>query len=221
MRHQSQIRGVLWDLDGVIADTQSFHFVAMRQALNAFGRPTSEEIVQRLFGTTTEKIILTIFEGNIEWDLVEEIKKTHSRFFCENINGKVVAFPGVVDCLRFFSGRGVRQAIASSSTIEIIGHIVDELNIRRYFQALVSGADLPSKPDAAIFRRAAEAVGLANDECLVIEDSPMGIESAHAAGMRCLAVATSRPAEALSAAEIRVERLSDIDETIFEQLEVI
>lgn len=218
MRHQSKIKGILWDLDGVIADTQAFHLEAVRQALTAYGYPISEETVERMFGTTIEKIVEILFNGEIKQELVEEIKRAHTRFFCENIRGKVVAFPGVMACLKMFSDRGLRQAIASSSTLEIVSHVVDELDIRRFFQALVSGADLPPKPDAVVFEKAAQALGLDNEECLVIEDSPMGIESAHAAGMRCIAVATSRPLEGLSAADLRVQRLDEIDGKIFELL---
>ncbi len=210
MRHQEIVKGILWDLDGVIADTQTYHLEALRQAMTAYGFQASEEIVQRMFGTTTLKILAAILEDHNDPALLEEMKDAHSRFFCESIAGHVEIFPGVEDCLKMFAGKGLRQAIASSSTMEIIDGIVDELGLRVYFQAIVSGADLPPKPDPAVFRKAAGALGLSPQECVVIEDSPMGIESAHAAGARCIAVGTSRPLEALSAAEVRVGRLDEL-----------
>jgi beta-phosphoglucomutase-like phosphatase (HAD superfamily) len=215
------IKGILWDLDGVIADTEAYHFQAMKQALATFGYSASQEIIQRLFGTTTEKIITAIIPDAVDTGLIVDIKRTHSRFFCENIAGKVAVFPGVMRCLEMFAGRGMLQAIASSSTIEIIDSVVNELHIRPFFQALVSGADLPPKPDPAVFLKAAVALGLAGGECVVIEDSPMGIASAHAAGMCVIAVATSRAKAALADAEVCVGRLDELPDDILDQINAL
>jgi len=215
------VKGVLWDLDGVIADTEAYHYQAMQQALASFGYPASHEIIQRLFGTTTEKIITAILPRDVDSGIIAEIIRAHSRFFCENIAGNVVVFAGVRRCLEMFASKGMLQAIASSSTRDIIESIVDELEIHGYFQALVSGAELPPKPDAAVFRKAATALGLAEGECVVIEDSPMGIASAHSAGMRVIAVATSRTKDALVEADICVDRLDDLPEDILDQINTI
>jgi beta-phosphoglucomutase len=96
---------------------------------------------------------------------------------------------------------GARQAIASSAPCENIDALVDELAIRPYFQEIVSGADMPGKPDPAVFLTAARAAGHTACACLVIEDSVAGVTAARRAGMKCLAVTTTNPASRLTQAD--------------------
>jgi beta-phosphoglucomutase-like phosphatase (HAD superfamily) len=93
--------------------------------------------------------------------------------------------------------------------------LVDELGLRSYFQAIVSGAELPSKPDPTLFLQAAVAIDVAPGRCLVFEDAVAGVRAARRAGMRCLAVTTTNPAGALGEADLVVERLDGLTEDAF------
>jgi beta-phosphoglucomutase-like phosphatase (HAD superfamily) len=105
---------------------------------------------------------------------------------------------------------GIPQAIGSSGPPANIKAIVDSVQIRNYFQALVSAAEMPGKPDPAVFLSAAGQIGAAPAGCLVIEDGLSGVEAAHRAGMKCIAVTTTNPATALVAADIIVDRLDQL-----------
>jgi beta-phosphoglucomutase-like phosphatase (HAD superfamily) len=85
--------------------------------------------------------------------------------------------------------------------------LVDELGIRSFFGAVVSGADIPGKPDPTVFLNAAQRIEVRPQRCVVIEDAIAGVEAAKRAGMRCVAVTTTNPPEALARADIVVERL--------------
>jgi beta-phosphoglucomutase len=92
--------------------------------------------------------------------------------------------------------------------------LVNETNIRSYFQVLVSANGKPSKPDPWVFLYAAQQIGVPPADCWVVEDAVTGVEAAHQAGMRCIAVTTTNTANALSAAEIVVDRLDQLSPDI-------
>ncbi len=96
--------------------------------------------------------------------------------------------------------------------------MLDELGIGPYFDAVVSGYELPSKPDPAVFLRAAEKVGVSPLACIVMEDAVAGVRAARRAGMRCIAVASTNPPAALHDADLVVERWDQLDEAGFLRL---
>jgi beta-phosphoglucomutase len=126
------------------------------------------------------------------------------------IRGKASLLPGVADLLKGFQVRGCRQAIGSSAPQENIDQLVDELNIRDFFQEILATKGIPGKPDPEIFLQSARAIGVDPSRCLVIEDALPGIEAAHRGGMHCLAVATTHPVGDLTAADKAVYRLNEI-----------
>ncbi len=113
---------------------------------------------------------------------------------------------------------GARQAVASSAPMANITALIDELGLRPYFNAIVPGADLPGKPEPVLFLKAAQALGLQPEDCVVIEDAIAGVAAAKRAGMKCIAVMTTNPAEALSAADLIVEGLDALPEDVFRRL---
>jgi len=95
---------------------------------------------------------------------------------------------------------------------------VDELRLRDYFDTLVSGVDLPGKPEPALFLKVATMIDVPPVHCVVMEDAVAGVEAAKQAGMACVAVTTTNPAEALRAADIVVERLDALPADAVSQL---
>jgi beta-phosphoglucomutase-like phosphatase (HAD superfamily) len=100
--------------------------------------------------------------------------------------------------------------VASSAPPENVEVLVDVLDIREYFDALVTPGDLPGKPNPAVFRKASHELGISARDCIVIEDSIPGIKAALSAGMRCIAVTTTNPPEALTQADIVVETMDQL-----------
>jgi beta-phosphoglucomutase-like phosphatase (HAD superfamily) len=88
--------------------------------------------------------------------------------------------------------------------------LIDELELRAYFAAIVTGYDLPGKPDPTLFLKAARQIDVPPERCVVVEDAVAGVEAAKRAGMKCIAVTTTNPAQALDEADVVVERLDEL-----------
>jgi beta-phosphoglucomutase len=133
-------------------------------------------------------------------------------YFREAVRTTATALPGAIELLRELHAAHYPQALASSApmaNIELIGEV---LGLNRYLDALVSGETVPrGKPAPDIFLKAAATLGIAPSVSLVIEDAVAGVEAAHAAGMRCIAVAGERDLPGLRAAELMVTNLTEVN----------
>ena len=131
----------------------------------------------------------------------------------------VRVLPGVREWLLRARQLGYRQAVASSAPMANIAAILQALDMADAFDVLISGTHLPaSKPDPAIFLQAARGLGCEPAECVVLEDSTVGVEAAVRAGIPCVAVTNTRPAAELAAASLIVGSLADLPKDTFETL---
>jgi len=207
------LKAVLWDMDGVVADTEEAHLLAWQHFLAERGRSVTAEQFARTFGMANPAILRLWFGDDLGEDEVRVWSARKEALFRSYVPTHVRALPGALAWLRRGRERGYRQAIASSGEMANIVAVVAALEIGNRFDALVSGAFLPrSKPDPIIFLQAAAAVGVSPKECLVAEDGIVGVEAARRAGMRCVALTTTHPAERLAGADLIVKDLSALDE---------
>jgi beta-phosphoglucomutase family hydrolase len=211
-------RGVLWDMDGVLVDTGEFHFQAWSQTLAEYDIPFSRDLFRATFGMNNMGLIAHLLGRKPDPGFIARVSDHKERRFRQAIRGHAQPLPGVLVWLDRLRAMGVRQAVASSAPPENIDTLVDELGIRPYFEAIVSGYDIPGKPDPAVFLKAASELGLPPQRCIVVEDAVAGVQAAKRAGMRCIAVTTTNPAHALSGADIVVERLETLPANVFERL---
>lgn len=203
---------VLWDMDGVLIDTGDLHYLTWKMALEELGYIFSKEQFIATFGKNNDSTLEMLFGARPDPELSMKITDRKETLFREMIKGKAELLPGVLDWLALFKEWGTRQAVASSAPVENIDVLVDELAIRPYFDAIVSGADLQGKPAPDVFLKAAAALEVSPAQCIVIEDTVHGVQGARAAGMRCIAVTTTNPANALSDAHLVLEDLTELDE---------
>lgn len=213
-------RGILWDMDGVIADTASLHFRSWSETLSRYGFFLTPHIFNKYFGKNNASMIRSLFPSADD-TLVHAIETEKENIFLEGIPAHTRLFEGVTDWLERFSSWGFPQAVASSAPQANINVLVEEYHIAGYFQALVSGQSLPSKPDPSVFLSAASRIGIAPPGGVVIEDSVYGIEGAARAGMKSIGVATSHPVEELEQATLVVHRLTDLNEALFSKYLII
>lgn len=212
-------KAVIWDLDGVIADTGAAHFAAWQQVMAELDRPFDQADFRRIFGIANPDIVRLLLGETVSSHEMARISERKETFFREAVQIHVSLLPGVETWLERLEQQRYHQAIASSApraNIEVLLHV---LNIGPYFQATVSADDATKgKPDPAIFLRAAAALGVSPGRCVVVEDSVAGVQAARRAGMVCLAVATTQPAEKLGDADLVVKRLTDLSDDAFERL---
>ena len=202
------LQAVIWDMDGVLIDSEHIHQETWVIALEKFGLPVYPERLKRSFGMTSEMVVQMMVDGPISEKLVSQICNEKSQLFQKAIQNNMVIIPGVKSWLDSFRNNGVSQAVASSGAPENIEITLGKLRIKDYFEVIVSGKDLPSKPEPFVFLKTADMLSINPLHCLVIEDSIAGVKAAKAAGMKCTAVATTYPLSALDQADIVIENLS-------------
>lgn len=204
-------RALIWDLDGVIADTAPFHFRAWRHVAEARGITFTEDDFRQTFGKRNPEIIAEKFGGDVSPPEAENIASTKEDVFRRIAKQSIKPFPGVLNLLLSIRSAGWSTAIASSTPPENIALIVDSLEIAGLFDAVVSSTDVGrGKPDPEGFLLAAERLGVAPGNCVVIEDAVAGVQAAKSAGMLCIAVTNTHPAQNLAEADRVVDSLEGI-----------
>jgi len=199
-------KAILWDMDGVLADTSQLHFETWECVLTEQGIPFDRQKFHMIYGLKDRDLLPYLTDRPMEPQWIEWISDQKELAFRQALPG-LQPLPGVVDWLRCFKSLGWKQAVASSAPPENVEELVDVLDIRDYFDALVTPGDLPGKPDPAVFIKASRLLEIPVKDCIVIEDSIPGIEAARRANMHCIAVTTTNPPEALTRADIVVDSL--------------
>ncbi len=182
-----RIRGIIFDLDGVLVSTDRLHFLAWKRIADRLGCPFDERLNDSLRGvsrTESLRIILraggvTLTEGEL-YELAEEKNRIYREYLSGMTPSDVAA--DVRATLAKLRGRGYRLAVGSSS--KNAGYILERTELRSAFDAVVDGWDISeTKPDPEVFLLAAERLALPPAECAVIEDAAAGILAARRAGM--------------------------------------
>ena len=181
-----EITCVLFDMDGVIIDSELLHRKAYYQTFVSLGLEVSEELYKSLTGSSTinafQKLIAHF---NLEEDpneLVLRKRKVYVDLFENDPSLHLVN--GVEEIIKYFYNKGITLVLASSSAMVNIDRVFNRFNLHQYFTAKISGADLTqSKPHPEIFEKAAILGNAAKENCIVIEDSDNGIKAANDAGI--------------------------------------
>ena len=197
---------VLWDLDGTLCDSAELHYQSWVTALGEHGISFDRQTFARSFGMNNTGVIRDLL-GDPAPELIDQISGRKETVYLQSLPGNLHALPGVEDWLRRLHSQGIPMAIASSAPMKNIMITLEALGLQGFFNAIVSVAGRPGKPDPLVFLEAAQRLGMPVDRCIVIEDAISGVEAARRAGMKCIAVTTTNSAEALQAADMVVERL--------------
>jgi HAD superfamily hydrolase (TIGR01509 family) len=189
--------GIIFDMDGVLADTHPIHRRAWREFLYEQGRSVSEKELDYIEEGHKLKEMMIHFLGPLSpSELSAHGERKRQLFYMAD--AEVRTFPGVVALLRELRGVGIPTAVATSASRVRAHTLLAKLGLEQYFRFIVTGDDVDlGKPDPAIFSRAAQLMDVAPESCLVIEDSSAGVQAANAAGMTCLGIATGERASAL------------------------
>jgi HAD superfamily hydrolase (TIGR01509 family) len=182
------VKAVIFDLDGVLIDSEPLHAIADSQLLNAYGINVPDNYFDRFVGITNR-------------DMWEEIKKDYSlKPGIEELMElqiplklKLLAemdfkpIKGIIDLLEDLKKKDILMAIASSSPRQFIEKVIEKIGIKQYFTLWISGEEVErSKPEPDIFLKAAGLLHINPNACIVIEDSSSGTIAAKRAGMKCI-----------------------------------
>lgn len=217
------IKAVLFDMDGVLVDSEDYIREAAMAMFREKGIVTSPEDFKPFVGTGENRYLGGVAEKHGYRINLEEDKKRTYDIYTEMVSGKLKALPGVHEFIKSCKARGLRIAVATSAD-----RIKMEINLREIgikaeeFDATVNGLEVENKkPDPEIFLKAAEKIGVKASDCLVVEDAINGVQAAKDAGAKCLALQTSFKAEELQEADYISNTLADanLEEILEERIE--
>jgi beta-phosphoglucomutase len=215
---KARLEAILWDMDGVIADTADYHYNAWREVFKERGVEFSKADFMRYFGRRHDTIVHFAL-GKIPPEEVARISEKKQALYRRNVKENIVPLPGAVELIKLLHKNGIKSAIASSAVPSNIDIIIDGLGITKYFQAIADGSEVfEGKPSPQVFQLAAQKLGVQPSNCVVIEDAIAGVAAAKSAGMKCLAVTNSHPADKLEKADLIVNSLEQIDISVLSGL---
>lgn len=212
---ENKIKGIIFDLDGVIVSTDKYHYLAWKAIADKEGIYFDEQINNRLRGVSRmasldiilekakktysdeEKLVLANNKNNIYRDYLNNLKPTDR-------------LEGVTNSLNYLNNKGYKLAIGSSSKNTPL--ILEKIQLDKFFDAVSDGNNIShSKPNPEVFLKAAEMIGLKPEECVIVEDSVAGIEAANNGHFLSIAIGDAKK---IKASTYEINSMSDLQKIL-------
>jgi beta-phosphoglucomutase len=203
---------LIFDMDGVIIDSNPLHRQAWAAFNRRYGLETTEAMQRRMYGKRNDQIVRDYFGEGISPEEVDARGRAKERLYREMLTGRTeeMLVPGLRAFLERY--RDLPMGVGSNAEPENISLVLDETGLRRYFRAVVDGHQVRhAKPHPEVYLRVAELLETDPAECVVFEDSHSGAAAAVAAGMRVIGISTTD--DSLSGTSITIDnfRSGDLD----------
>jgi len=206
------IRGVLFDLDGVIVDTLHYHYLAWKHMFGKLGgSPVSELTVLVHEGRNSREILPILMKetGVTIPDARQAAFIEEKRAYYRSIV-RVTTYPEAFETIGELRRRGFKVALVTACALKNMQHSLNGEQQAR-FDFIITGDEVPrAKPFPDPFLTAARQLGLRPEECVVVENAPLGIEAARNAGMRCVAIETTLGKEYLTSADHVLQNIAEL-----------
>jgi len=202
--------GVIFDMDGVLVDSAEAHRESWRLLAGELERTVTDTQFAESFGRQNRDIIPLLF-GAVEEARMIALADRKESIYRDIVRGRVPIVDGAVELVRDLRRAGARLAVGSSGPRANIDLVLSAMGMTDAFEIVVSAEDVTrGKPDPQVFQLACRRLDLPPARCVVIEDAPVGVAAAKAAGARCAAVMMHHSRAALAHADCVAPRLSDL-----------
>ena len=194
------MKAVIFDMDGVLVDTNPHHRIAWREYYQRNGKPLSDaDFVQYVSGKHNSDIVAHLFtDQSLTPQEVHRLSSEKEALFRDLYRPVIQPVAGLVPFLQALKAAGIRTAVATSAPVENLDFVIDALDIRQYFDALLNESMVSHpKPDPEIYQKAMEMLGVEPAESVIFEDSMTGIQAAKASGATVVGMATTQTPDEL------------------------
>lgn len=203
-------KAVIFDLDGVISNTDKTRFLLLQDILQNYGLSLNDADYKNSIGKRTRHFLTEKFGSELSEKQIDDIVNLRKNLFLKNPENYIVELPSVYETCKQLSDKYI-LAIASASDTKVIELILNQLKIDQFFSVVVSVDEVEkSKPAPDVYLRCLEKLNLKPFDCIAIEDSPVGIQAAQSAGIQCIAVTYTHKSEELKNADFIINDLNQI-----------
>ena len=194
------MKGIIFDMDGVLIDAMPFHAEAMKIAIKEeTDYEIDKKIVYQLEGMPSNHLVKEIFKTNninkeLDHKLIEKISERKKQIFREIEDTRLIE--GVYDLIKVLNKCNCLKAIVTGAAKKEIELTIDKMIGLKNFDVVISGEDVEAgKPDATPFVLALQKMNIKSSDCIVVENAPLGVEAAKKAGIGCIITLNNTPLE--------------------------
>jgi beta-phosphoglucomutase family hydrolase len=205
---------IIFDMDGVLADTGPIHYESWVNLAKELGLEFSRNFFENTFGQQSPAIIRKFLGQEVDTAQIIEWSNHKESYYREMVKDKLKPLPGAIEIIKDLKSEGFRLAIGSSGPPENVELLLTTLKIKKCFDVIATAAEVKkSKPEPDVFLYVANRLEINAKNCIVIEDAPVGIEAANRAGMGTIALTTTHNKRELLDAHLVIKDLTELSIT--------
>jgi beta-phosphoglucomutase len=202
----------LFDMDGVIVDSNPFHKVSLKQFCKKYGHDLSEEqLREKIYGRTNKDWLKNIF-GDMDPAMIKKYGDEKEALFREIYKNDIKPVDGLIDFLKKMEHENIPRAIATSAPKENVDFTLRETATKKYFETILDESFVnKGKPDPEIYLKTAAALGFDPRNCIVLEDSLSGVKAGKAAGCKVIGITTTHSQAELAETDLIIDNFIGLD----------
>ena len=203
---------VIFDMDGVIVDTNPYHKISLKQFCEKYGyRLNEEDLIGKIYGRTNNEWIQNIF-GPLPKERILELGEEKEAMFRALYKDVIKPLSGLDNFLKELEDRNIPKAIGTSAPRSNVDFVLEHTHLRTYFTTILDQSDVEhGKPNPEIYLKVAHRLGFSPQQCIVFEDFLSGVESAQRAGAKVVGVTTTHSHEELAHTDLTISDFTELE----------
>ncbi len=212
MNKKTNLQAVIFDMDGVIVDNMNYHKKAWEKFLEKYDPGLSMENFVKHFGKTNRDLLQIAFSREISSEESEKYGEEKEALYRDIYKDNIQPVNGLIPLLQKLKNSGIKIAVATSAPANNVDFTLEKTGVKQYFDIINHVAHVThGKPHPEIYLRSLSLLGVRPSESIVFEDSPAGISSARAAGIKVIGLCTTHPAKFLKNTILNIKDFEEID----------